>query len=604
MPEDLGAHKAVEAVVGEQELNDTQKALVDEVYSRLRYFIESDQELHDRAKDARKILLLNDPYQDEAEPDGSFPDPPTIQLQSLVSTFNNCVADQMDNMPEAILMPERAELQERADDLTDVVRYVLEDNNYETLHYRRVSDFIGTGTSVVQVVWDDDMDFGKGNIAVIRWPVEAFLWDPLAESLQDSRALMKVSWHPLSWFPAHFPEDGKYVASEEGEHNDVGVVVAQDTGDINDEEQRAMLIEYWYRKYDAKKRRYIINVAYLAGGALLAHAENVFAHGLYPFVVDAYAPVEGYPVGDGMVQQLAPMMRYINRYARYIDTNLRMSSKGRMLINRNAGIDKSVMADWSQDIIEADRVDSESYAWLQHTPFNGMVTNQMLQLQTDLKMDSGQNQFQRGETAGGVTAASAISALQEAGSKITRLRTAVLNHGFKQIVEHIMWLVYEFYGEGRMRMITGKNGRLREVDMSAMHLFGASAKAGTPPPYTVQVQIQRRNPLRVQAQNELFMQAYSMAAQAQQVFPLTLLFEMLTVDGKDRLMPILQQVDQATQMMQQLAEQNEALTQENEALQQGIANLKEVSGKLAAMQGGGMYASGATAPQEAAPIGL
>jgi tripeptidyl-peptidase-2 len=206
MPDDLGAIKAVEAATGEQPLDDAQKALVEEVYSRLRYFIESDQEIHDRAKDARKILLLNDPYQDEAEEDGSFPNPPTIQLQSLVSTFNNCVADQMDNMPEATLLPERPDLQQQAEDLTDVVRYNLMNNNYETIHRKRVEDFIGTGTSVIQVVWDEDMDFGRGNIAIIRWPVEAFLWDPLAENLQDSRAVIKVSWHPLSWFAAHFPD--------------------------------------------------------------------------------------------------------------------------------------------------------------------------------------------------------------------------------------------------------------------------------------------------------------------------------------------------------------------------------------------------------------
>ena len=35
-----------------------------------------------------------------------------------------------------------------------------------------------------------------------------------------------------------------------------------------------MLVEYWYRLYDAKKRRYTINVAYLAGGVLLEKAES------------------------------------------------------------------------------------------------------------------------------------------------------------------------------------------------------------------------------------------------------------------------------------------------------------------------------------------
>ena len=92
-----------------------------------------------------------------------------------------------------------------------------------------------------------------------------------------------------------------------------------------------------------------------------------------------------------------------------------------------------------------------------------------------------------------------------------------------------------------------------------------------PPPYTVQVQVSRRNPLRVQAQNELFIQAYTMAAQAGQQFPLKMLFELLMVDGKDRIMPVLEEVDQQTQMLQMLAEENQMLKESN-ANMQGTLN--------------------------------
>ena len=93
-----------------------------------------------------------------------------------------------------------------------------------------------------------------------------------------------------------------------------------------------------------------------------------------------------------------------------------------------------------------------------------------------------------------------------------------------------------------------------------------------PPPYTVQIQIQRRNPLRVQAQNDLFIQAYTMAAQAGQVFPLTLLFELLNVDGKERIMPVLQSVDQQTQMLKQMQQGIQQLQQENETLKKAVAD--------------------------------
>lgn len=565
------------------------KELIQQAYGRLQIWRDGCREMHERARESRKIILLQDPRQDE----GSKGDKKTIQLQTLKSTFNNCIADQMDNMPEALMVPETKDLTDVADDLTDLVRFILNENNYETIHRRRVEDFFCTGTAVIQIAWDRDMDHGKGNVAVLRWPVEAFLWDPASESIQDARAIFKVSWHPMSWYEQHYPDKCADMGSDETLYDDLGVPDSQDSTHPGDE-SKAMLIEYWYRLYDAKKRRYTINVAYLAGGTLLEKAEDVYSHGMYPFVVDAFTPIEGLPVGDGMVQELVPMMRYINRYASYIDMNLRMSSKGRLLVDRNAGIDKQALLDWENDVVEGDRIDSSALQWMQTTPFTSMVTAQMLQLQNDIKQDSGQNQFTRGETAGGVTAASAISALQEAGGKMTRMRTNALNSGFREIVEQIMWLISQFYEKNRIVFVTGrKEGENREVAASPERLFGKHEKGRVPPPpYTVQVQVQRRNPLRQQAQNELFMQAYSMSAQAGQIFPLSALFELLQVDGKDRILPVLRQYDAIAQQMQQMAQQNEMLVQQNAELQQSVAGLQQLNDEYAMqMRGGasGMY---------------
>jgi len=527
--------------------------LRDEAYARLRIWRDGCREIHERAKEARSILLLQDPRQD-AETASRRKDKRTLQLHTLKSTFNSCVADQMDNMPEALMLPERRELENVSEDLTDVVRFVLAQNGYESLHRRRVEDCFCTGTSVMQVAWDADLDNGRGNVALIRWPIEAFLWDPAAEDLQDGRAVFKVSWHPLSWFAQHYPEKAPFIGSDEAEYSDLGMAEAQH-GNRQADEARAMLVEYWYRLYDAKLRRYTVNVAYLAGGELLSHAADVYAHGMYPFVLDVYTPIEGLPVGDGMIQELAPMMRYVNRYASYIDMNLRMASKGRLLVDRNAGLDKEALLDWESDVVEGDRIDAGALQWMQTQPFSGLALQQLMQMQSDIKQDSGQNQFSRGETVGGVTAASAISALQEAGGKITRLRTHVFNQGFRQIVWQMMWLISQFYGSRRMLFITG-----REVDASPERLFGMPI-SGTvpPPPYSVQVQVQRRNPLRQQAQNDLFLQAYRLSAEAGQYFPLSALFEILHVDGKERILPLLKESELLPVQLEEHAAENEDL---------------------------------------------
>jgi len=249
------------------------------------------------------------------------------------------------------------------------------------------------------------------------------------------------------------------------------------------------------------------------------------------------------------------MMRYVNRYASYIDMNLRMASKGRLLVDRNAGLDKEALLDWETDVVEGDRIDPGALQWMQTQPFGGMATRQMMQLQADIKQDSGQNQFSRGETVGGVTAASAISALQEAGGKITRLRTHVFNQGFREIAAQVMWLISQFYDCRRVLYITG-----RQVNADPERLFGKSLPGVTPPPpYTVQVQVQRRNPLRQQAQNDLFLQAYRLSAEAGQYFPLSALFEILHVDGKESILPLLRENELLPVQLEERSVENEDL---------------------------------------------
>ena len=188
------------------EMTVEERDFIEEVYSRLDIFLGACQEYHDKAKSCRAVLLLADTEQDVGKTD---PNRKTIQLQTLKSTYNNCVADQMDNMPEALMLPETKKLETVAEDLTDIVRFVLSHNHYEDLHRKRVEDNFATGTSITQIVWDPDMDDGEGNIAVLRWPIESFLWDPKAATLQDARALFKTVRYPMSWFEQHYPDKYK-----------------------------------------------------------------------------------------------------------------------------------------------------------------------------------------------------------------------------------------------------------------------------------------------------------------------------------------------------------------------------------------------------------
>ena len=72
-----------------------------------------------------------------------------------------------------------------------------------------------------------------------------------------------------------------------------------------------------------------------------------------------------------------------------------------------------------------------------------------------------------------------------------------------------------------------------------------------------------------------------MAAQMQQYFPLSALFRLLNIEGKDRLLPVIEANEQQQATMQQMQQQIEQMTAQMQQLQQENQSLKLTSTDLA-----------------------
>jgi regulator of replication initiation timing len=287
------------------------------------------------------------------------------------------------------------------------------------------------------------------------------------------------------------------------------------------------------------------------------------------------------------------MQRYINRYAAYADMNARMSSKSRLLISQEAGVDMDAISDWEKDIITSqNRVDPQSLQWLQSPPFNSTIVQLMTMMQSDLKADSGANQFTRGETTGGIVSGKAINSLIQAGGKIASMRTEQLKYGFKEMVEQIIWLMAQFYDKKRTMLITGRTGT-RTIEFNPDLMFGKKPKGDVaPPPYTVQTEVSSRDPQRVANQNQMFMEAYQMAAQTPFPIRFSSLLRILNLDGKDRIQPVIEadehyqeQMQALQQQLAQIQEQMQGMAEENQSLRQKITDTTNTLANVAAKKG-------------------
>ena len=82
------------------------------------------------------------------------------------------------------------------------------------------------------------------------------------------------------------------------------------------------------------------------------------------------------------------------------------------------------------------------------------------------------------------------------------------------------------------------------------------------------------------SQNQMFMEAYTMSAQAQQFFPLSSLFNILNLDGKDKILPIIQANENYQQQMQQMQQQMQQMGQQMEQMQAENTNLRRATNEM------------------------
>ena len=495
-----------------QPISMTERALVARIYALFDCFYDQLSEEHEQMRRARMLRARRPDEQSRTAPTGN----------TLGSCVDNMIADQMDNLPEAVMLPEREETARSAEEMDDVVSFVLYRAGWTGKYQTLMEDAIVTGTGVAQVFWDEDMEDGEGMVNVLAWHPEDFYPDPMYEDMQDGRGCFKATRTSVAWVEQHYPQAKGYVTGDEYAKEEA------DDRQMPEGDTRVTLLEFWYKQYDAATKRTHVHMAQVAGRALLfstetgygaerTYPEGLYAHGEYPFVLYKYRDAWRKPFGTGLIHDYYDTQTAIDRYAKYIDDNARESSVQRHFIRRGSGVNPDDVADMRKTIIEWEGNDiREVMQTVQAEPINGQVYEMMRYLADTMKQDCGQNQFTRGEGGLNVTAGTAIHYLQEAGGKITRWHSERFKDAFRKMVEQILWVLSEYMEPGRkMRIIGGWNssGGMREriIELVAPDRRGGALPR---PAYTVRVQVQRGNPNQIQTDNEFLMQAVKICADA------------------------------------------------------------------------------------------
>lgn len=499
----------------------------------------------------------------------------------IFSTVENIKADLMDEFPEAVITPESTQDEAVGKVLTRVVAQNHEAFDYQLEFTSLIHDLLVGGYMVQEVGWDPTMNYGYGGVYIRYVSNKNIMFDPLVADIQNSRAIFKVERLPTSWFKTHYPE---YADSFSGGTDLVPSDHFSFGTEIDSAEQNYMImLEAWIRTFDAENSKYGIHMVKIAGGQLLENSytekpEGYFLHGMYPFVVTPLYKIKGSPLGYGVVDLFKNPQQYADKLNQIILKNALTAGKTRMLV-MNGAADPDQLRDYSQEVVIVDN--PAGIQFLQDKPLPGYLMQYMLNMQQSIKEEAGSNDFSRGNSTGGVTAASAITALQEASSKRSRMESLVIYSGFKQAVRMELEVEREFETMDRLVEIT-INGQKETISVN--DAFFKEVQPGyekLPIEFRVSVKPMRESRFTKLSNNELILQIMTMY-QGNTINP-AILMEAMDFEGKDIILEKLNAAQQQSyeRIAGQLADseqRNAMLTEENNAMNGAVNEMQMALG--------------------------
>ena len=430
----------------------------------------------------------------------------------LFNSIANKHADAMDNYPAPNVLPRAADDAQTAQVLSSILPVVLEQADYEQVYSDTWWRKLKQGTGVKGVFWDPEARGGVGEIAIRPMNLLMLYWEPGVADIQASPHFFSLSMENTKQLESRWPQLKGHSASV------LDVPRFLHDGGL-DTTEKSVVVDWYYKKPDEAGRT-LLHYCKFCNGVVLYASENdpalagrgFYDHGKYPFVFDPLFMEEDSPAGFGYIDVMKECQTAIDRMNHAMDENVLLASKQRYVLSDTAGVNEEELADLSRDIVHvAGRLGDESFRPLQTAGLQGNSLSYRNSRIEELKEISGNRDMTQGGTAGGVTAASAIAALQEAGSKLSRDMIKGTYFAFQQVCYLIIELIRQFYDTPRSFRITGgydafDNSAIKE---QSRELFGV--QLGTKKPvFDIVCTASKKSPFSKASQNELAKQLFQL----------------------------------------------------------------------------------------------
>ena len=488
----------------------------------------------------------------------------------LLNAIANKHADAMDNYPAPNILPRERDDVEEARRLSDIVPVVLEQTGYEGTYSEAWWDKLIGGTAIYGVFWDSGKLNGLGDIAVEPVDVLNLFWEPGITDIQDSANVFHLSLADNKALESSYPQLSGNLG---GSTLDISKYVYDDTVDTSG---KSVVVDWYYKKQVGQTT--VLHFCKYVNDTVLYATENDetmakrgwYDHGKYPFVFDPLFRIKGTPCGFGYIDIGKGAQEYIDRGDQAVMQNMLSNAKPRYFIRSDGSVNEAEYGDMTKDFVHTDgNLGQDSILPIAGKGLSSIYLNVLDRKVEELKETTGNRDVSTGGSASGVTAASAIAAMQEAGSKLSRDSNKAAYRAFREIVLLVVELIRQFYDLPRQFRIIGANGEQAFISYTNAGLlpqaqgndFGVDMGYRVPL-FDIEIAAEKASPYSKLSQNELALQFFGAGFFNPQLTDQALAcLEMMDFDGKDRMMQRIAQNGTLYQQLMQTRQQAVAMAQ-------------------------------------------
>ena len=490
-------------------------------------------------------------------------------------------ADAIAAYPAPAIRPREPDDREEAAKLSSVLPVILEQNDFEEVYSDSQWTKLKQGTLIWHVKWDSSKLNGLGDISVQPVDILSFFWEPGVRDLQKSKNIFLTEMVDNDLLLAKYPElQGKLNSNPQ-------IQQKYNTDDVISFDGKSMVVDWYYKKY--QNGRQVLHFAKLVGDTVLQSTENdteqkydtltlpdgsivqqpagrpmaetgLYDDGEYPFVVDALFPVEGSIAGYGYIDVGKSTQEQIDRMNQAIVKNAIMATTPRWFKRSDGSVNEQEFADWTKPFVHVDgNLGQDSLVPIQVNMLNSNYIAILQNKIEELKWTTGNTDVNNGATNSGVTAASAIAALQEASGRSSKDSTKSAYRAYARMIRMVIERIRQFYDLPRQFRIIGQRGAEQFVQYSnqglqPQTLYGANGQPDglRKPVFDIEVSAQKASEYTSMAQNELALQFFQLGFFNPQMVDQALsTLDMMDFDGKDS---IIQKIQENVDLQQRLVE--------------------------------------------------